>query len=296
MLYPTNSADRRQQPCTTTIRSRRAHPRHVLDTAALNAYVPNNVGSKSHNELTWNHVVSVFTFFGLLMTALVSLCCWSHFQFIVERRRLAANTEVNSQHRRLALDDIVEVSGKYSDEEVNGKYTKSVAAPTWYTDKGDVTTYFYGGTECSPKVGNSIKYTLETPCPNCIKDKDYKGEKNKVPRTKCNNCGKTGKLYGEPATKGKSPDKEITVKRDANGWKTITDSMPHYVKKDCIIFYCAIQKKWHMCGPDGKVYYRVNGKQTKLPEEGWYSAPKKTEGKDTSRDNCSQKISYKGKK
>jgi len=88
MLYPTNSADRRQQPCTTTIRSRRAHPRHVLDTAALNAYVPNNVGSKSHNELTWNHVVSVFTFFGLLMTALVSLCCWSHFQFIVERRRL----------------------------------------------------------------------------------------------------------------------------------------------------------------------------------------------------------------
>merc|ERR1711964_468735 len=130
MLYPTNSAGRRQQqPCTTTIRSRRAHPRHVLDTAALNAYVPNNVGSKSHNELTWKHVVYVFTVFGLLMTALVSLCCWSHFQFIVERRRLAANTEVNSQHRRLALDDIVEVSGKYSDEEVNGKYTKSVAAP-----------------------------------------------------------------------------------------------------------------------------------------------------------------------
>jgi len=66
--------------------SRRTQPRHVLDTAALNAYVPNDVGPKSHNELTWNHVVSVFTFFGLLMTALVSLCCWSHFQ--INRRRL----------------------------------------------------------------------------------------------------------------------------------------------------------------------------------------------------------------
>merc|ERR1711964_80318 len=95
MLYPTNSAGRRQQqPCTTTIRSRRAHPRRVLDTDALNAYVPNDVGSKSHSELTWNHVVTVFTFFGLLMTALMSLCCWSHFQFTVERRRLVNFTKV----------------------------------------------------------------------------------------------------------------------------------------------------------------------------------------------------------
>merc|ERR1711900_100917 len=87
--YPSNSAERRQ-PCTTTISSRRAPPRRVLDTAALNAYVPDDVGSKSHSELTWNRVVAVFTFFGLLMTALVSLCCWSHFQFTVERRRLGA--------------------------------------------------------------------------------------------------------------------------------------------------------------------------------------------------------------
>lgn len=86
--YLSNSAERRQQTCTTTIHSRRAHPRRVLDTAALNAYVPDYVGSKSHSELTWNHVVAVFTFFGLLMTALMSLCCWSHFQYIVERRRL----------------------------------------------------------------------------------------------------------------------------------------------------------------------------------------------------------------
>jgi len=123
MLYPTNSADRRQQPCTTTIRSRRAHPRHVLDTAALNAYVPNNVGSKSHNELTWNHVVSVFTFFGLLMTALVSLCCWSHFQFIVERRRLV-------------LKDEIKVTG--SPEVIfNTTYTlqkgKDATKPSWFT-------------------------------------------------------------------------------------------------------------------------------------------------------------------
>merc|ERR1711964_169110 len=82
----------RRQKCTTTIRSRRAHPRRVLDTAALNASVPDDVGSKSHNELTWNHVVAVFTFFGLLMTALVSLCCWSH----VEGRRLAAEEFVGT--------------------------------------------------------------------------------------------------------------------------------------------------------------------------------------------------------
>merc|ERR1711964_856460 len=106
MLYPTNSAGRRQQqPCTTTIRSRRAHPRRVLDTAALNAYVPDDVGSKSHSELTWKHVVAVFTFFGLLMTALVSLCCWSHFQFIVERRRLPAKGEFKDFLDSLKVED-----------------------------------------------------------------------------------------------------------------------------------------------------------------------------------------------
>merc|ERR1711964_830176 len=105
--FSSNSAERRQK-CTTTIRSCRAHPRRVLDTAALNAYVPDYVGSKSksRSELTWNHVVAVFTFFGLPMTALMSLCCWSHFQFIVERRRLA-------------LKDNVTVTGS---PQVNGTY------------------------------------------------------------------------------------------------------------------------------------------------------------------------------
>merc|ERR1711964_846300 len=108
--FSSNSAERRQK-CTTTIRRCRARPRRVLDTAALNAYVPDYVGSKSksHSELTWNHVVAVFTFFGLLMTALVSLCCWSHFQFIFERRRLEANAEFNSQRRRLAPGNKAEV-------------------------------------------------------------------------------------------------------------------------------------------------------------------------------------------
>jgi len=88
--YPSYSAERRQRCTTTTIRSRRAHSRRVLDTAALNAYVPNDVGSKSHSELTWN-VVAGFTFFGLLMTALVSLCCWSH----VESRRPATDFDLH---------------------------------------------------------------------------------------------------------------------------------------------------------------------------------------------------------
>merc|ERR1711964_323452 len=135
MLYPTNSAGRRQQqPCTTTIRSRRAHPRHVLDTAALNAYVPNNVGSKSHNELTWDHVVTVFTFFGLLMTALVSLCCYSHFQFVVARRRLAPN---------------ITVKGAGSTD-ANGDYkhtTDKDDVPKWYTSGTVMKYHIFGGSE-----------------------------------------------------------------------------------------------------------------------------------------------------
>merc|ERR1711964_629313 len=109
--YPSYSAERRQRCTTTTIRSRRAHSRRVLDTAALNAYGPNDVGSKSHCELTWNRVVAVFTFFGLLMTALVSLCCWSHFQFTVERRRLGAQKENTFTKKPLGLT-IVDVDNK----------------------------------------------------------------------------------------------------------------------------------------------------------------------------------------
>merc|ERR1711964_67268 len=138
--FSSNSAERRQK-CTTTIRSCRAHPRRVLDTAALNAYVPDYVGSKSksHSELTWNHVVAVFTFFGLLMTALVSLCCWSHFQFIVERRRLPANTGFNSQRRRLPGNTVkVRTDSKVlklQNECVHGDYTKPEAAvPDWFTN------------------------------------------------------------------------------------------------------------------------------------------------------------------
>jgi len=287
MLYPTNSADRRQQPCTTTIRSRRAHPRHVLDTAALNAYVPNNVGSKSHNELTWNHVVSVFTFFGLLMTALVSLCCWSHFQFIVERRRLAANTEFNSQHRRLPADTQITVEGDTLNK-INGVYTKNGAVPEWFK-KGNVKTYFQGGGGIDFNLvdNSTITWTPEESCPTCVNPKKRDGQyfdkstkkmqsaKGKVHREDCTKCDKnkdgkpTGKLYG----------KERTATRDANGWwPKITDSTgtgkcrPHYVNGDCIIFFCAIQNKWHMCGKDGIIYYRVdNGETAALPSFGWNS-------------------------
>jgi len=322
MLYPTNSADRRQQPCTTTIRSRRAHPRHVLDTAALNAYVPNNVGSKSHNELTWNHVVSVFTFFGLLMTALVSLCCWSHFQFIVERRRLPANTEFNSQHRRLAPGAKVEVKGNF-DEIVKGKYTeqKPNDVPQWFTDRGQkFTKYFKGGTTYT--IGTtvqekavmrpSITWTPQSSCPNCIKDAkydEYNGEAVKVRRTECDNCSKSGKLYSKP----------ITVAQNEDGWKTMTGGRSHYEKDNCIIFFCAIQNKWHMCGPDrcsdikchalvtdadkkcskcgnnGEgwkhgIYYRVNGEEKSLPEAGWYSVGKMHGVDEKSDKECSIRV------
>jgi len=144
--YPSYSAERRQRCTTTTIRSRRAHSRRVLDTAALNAYVPNDVGSKSHSELTWNHVVAVFTFFGLLMTALMSLCCYSHVQFVVEQRRLAG-TEFNSlpQRRRLPLDKTKSIKVKDAGEDVNGEYkptTKFTDVPTWFNESK---MFIFGG-------------------------------------------------------------------------------------------------------------------------------------------------------
>jgi len=151
--YPSYSAERRQRCTTTTIRSRRAHSRRVLDTAALNAYVPNDVGSKSHSELTWNHVVAVFTFFGLLMTALMSLCCYSHAQFVVEQRRLAG-TEFNSlpQRRRLPTIDAkkpgkINVNGA-REKGVDGVYKHATDKPTWFNKES--TDIFNGS---NPYIG-----------------------------------------------------------------------------------------------------------------------------------------------
>merc|ERR1711964_453024 len=222
MLYPTNSAGRRQQqPCTTTIRSRRAHPRRVLDTAALNAYVPNDVGSKSHSEFTWNHVVYVFTFFGLLMTALVSLCCWSHFQFIVERRRLAAErfdsttSIMHSIHgnslpcyrRRLARTEVTiqdtSVFKAAGEPDVNGEYTKRV------------------GTDGLPKWLSTGK------------DEYFDGSKDII--------------------KG-GFEKEIIKNGKPMPW--------YMNDKGMVIFWCGSQKKWHLCGENKLYYRSAHVKGT----------------------------------
>jgi len=284
MLYPTNSADRRQQPCTTTIRSRRAHPRHVLDTAALNAYVPNNVGSKSHNELTWNHVVSVFTFFGLLMTALVSLCCWSHFQFIVERRRLAANTEINSQHRRLAKDDKVKVSGAADLGEsvyVNGTYEKTTKVPSWFSGNQDVTMPFEGGTNYTlSKESGSIVWFPLSPCPaNCKKEEFYDKALGKTRLRKKDDTEPSRKDCGQCNGTGKKKDDRQEAARTQDGWNIITGDRPHYLNGTNIIFFCAIQKKWHMCTTDG-VQYRADTKEKTLPLSGWHNKNLKNPGKE----------------
>merc|ERR1711964_898399 len=145
--FSSNSAERRQK-CTTTIRSCRAHPRRVLDTAALNAYVPDYVGSKSksRSELTWNHVVSVFTFFGLLMTALMSLCCWSHFQFIVERRRLAPKDKVTvTNSPELALNLTYELTDK--DADVPKWFEAKLMNTSEYLEFGDQIHIFGGSNE-----------------------------------------------------------------------------------------------------------------------------------------------------
>merc|ERR1711964_292457 len=89
-------------------------------------------------------------------------------------------------------------------------------------------------------------------------------------RKYCDNCKTKGKILLKP----------VTATRDLEGWKKITDNRPHYVNKEkgCIVFFCAIQNKWHMYGPKG-IYYRVddNGK-TELPKKGWNS--KKMKGAD----------------
>merc|ERR1711964_242044 len=266
-----NSAERRQK-CTTTIRSRRAHPRRVLDTAALNAHVPDDVGSKSHNELTWNHVVAVFTFFGLLMTALVSLCCWSH----VEGRRLAAEEFVSTMtttiyrnklpcyRRRLIPDKVYEdlpksivVSGV---GDLNGTYkrmSKEKDIPEWFTE------------EKRPEntEGQIIQFGGSIVCgstPGC------KGTKKKD-EDKCSKCSAT-------------PWLKITYVIDRvnliNSWKQYAGEK-WYLASDNkrAIFFDQNQKKWHVC--DGqKLYYRGNDDAYKgdtllpfpelNPETGWY--------------------------
>merc|ERR1711964_790577 len=239
MLYPTNSAGRRQQqPCTTTIRSRRAHPRHVLDTAALHGYVPNDVGSKSHNELTWNHVVAVFTFFGLLMTALVSLCCWSH----VESRRLAAEefvgtmttipqsicrSELPCYRRRLVPDakdyeqlpkEIRVTAGK----ELNGIYKlESEKLPTWYTSGSLPKTSPQGFNENGP-LGRI---------------KQFAGSER----------------FDDPTTF----NLESWKKHAGRKWYICTTD------SNRAIFFDVIQKKWHICD-EKELYYRGNNQDKQM--------------------------------
>merc|ERR1711964_704745 len=171
---------------------------------------------------------------------------------------------------------------------INGVYTKNGAVPEWFK-KGNVKTYFQGGGGIDFNLvdNSTITWTPEESCPTCVNPKKRDGQyfdkstkkmqsaKGKVHREDCTKCDKnkdgkpTGKLYG----------KERTATRDANGWwPKITDSTgtgkcrPHYVNGDCIIFFCAIQNKWHMCGKDGIIYYRVdNGETAALPSFGWNS-------------------------
>merc|ERR1711964_633958 len=229
MLYPTNSAGRRQQqPCTTTIRSRRAHPRRVLDTAALNAYVPDDVGSKSQSELTWNHVVGVFTFFGLLMTVLVSLCCWSHCQYIVESRRLAAEefsttsimdpiyrNPMPCYRRRLADTKMIKVKGAGAPG-ADGKYLPSSTVPDWFKN-----------------------------------NKSYSGIKKYI-----DGSGAKKTKWAEAGNMEKDFDQDFP--RNPEGWKKLTDNRPWFVDEDhhCI-FFCVVQGKWHLCGPEDGLLYRA---------------------------------------
>merc|ERR1711964_516933 len=214
--FSSNSAERRQK-CTTTIRSCRAHPRRVLDTAALNAYVPDYVGSKSksHSELTWNHVVAVFTFFGLLMTALMSLCCWSHFQFSVERRRLALKKNVTVTNS--------------PDSDFNLTYDltdKDADIPKWFKDdpKAVMNTskqiHIFGG---SNPIKNETWTAHAGRCSTgdkCTKKSKYLKDSSYNKSTKACECGEAWVTKWYIST-----DKEHVIffdqvqKKVAHGWK-----------------------------------------------------------------------------
>merc|ERR1711964_120805 len=236
-----NSAERRQK-CTTTIRSRRAHPRRVLDTAALNAHVPDDVGSisKSHNQLTWNHVVSVVTFFGLLMTVLVSLCCWSHFQYTTESRRLAAEeiesvtipqsiyrSELPCYRRRLVPDkdyeqlpyEIRVTAGK----ELNGIYNlTSKTLPTWYTSASPLPKTFPKGFNINGPLGRI---------------KQFAGSER----------------FDDPTTF----NLESWKKHAGRKWYICTTD------SNRAIFFDVIQKKWHICD-EKELYYRGNNQDKQM--------------------------------
>merc|ERR1711964_203724 len=167
----------------------------------------------------------------------------------------------------------IEVSGIIKDEKINVMYTETDAVPQWYLDGGaDILLAHLKG---KGKFGveyqladNSITWTPENPCPApCAKGKT---------RDACTKCDKnkegkpSGKKYGAP----------VTATRNKEGWAKITGEMPHYVnvEKECIIFFCAIQNKWHMCGDDG-IYYRNKGEA--LPLNNWTAYRMK--GKDTKK-------------
>merc|ERR1711964_172587 len=158
--------------------------------------------------------------------------------------------------------------------------------PKWYSD-GDVpsleTTYFKGGTAYDYKEETkSFTWTPERSCPDCVKEGKYydkndekwkfsvqvapctedkkkpaniynynndegsigtmiRDDDDKMLRKYCDNCKTKGKILLKP----------VTATRELDGWKKMTANRPHYVNKEkgCIIFFCAIQNKWHMCGP-----------------------------------------------
>merc|ERR1711964_50572 len=292
--YPSYSAERRQRCTTTTIRSRRAHSRRVLDTAALNAYVPNDVGSKSHCELTWNRVVAVFTFFGLLMTALVSLCCWSHFQFTVERRRLGAQKEYTFTKKPLGLT-IVDVDNKVIVTKVKnpaclregivpGSRLLSVGDLRWgcqsCNNTGRVPGRLYGTNPCKACNGTGNVTDLG-PFTNTFVTQYVETAQSPIKISfKCPLKGAylevtgagTNAVNGWYARKKKAEGPPRAWPKTRN-WKAERfNTAPHWYKKDDGCYIYRARHGWYMICADGRsCYYRFErGVDADTPPgQGW---------------------------
>merc|ERR1711964_452974 len=86
------------------------------------------------------------------------------------------------------------------------------------------------------------------------------------------------KITYKQSKKAENPDKykDKTLDKKSTPWATLTEGGDWFNKKnvngECTIFWCGVQQKWHMTGPDG-LYYRRGTDETsteEVPNDKWY--------------------------
>merc|ERR1711964_267511 len=82
------------------------------------------------------------------------------------------------------------------------------------------------------------------------------------------------KITYKQSKKAENPDKykDKTLDKKSTPWATLTEGRDWFVNGECAIFWCGVQQKWHMTGPDG-LYYRRGTDETsteEVPKDKWY--------------------------